>query len=426
MDESDFDPYSAFEDHMGEWVFIGHERFFRPYVIGSGWQPYQNGYWSYDIDFGWTWVSYDPWGFVTDHYGVWRHHGLHGWIWLPFPVGHRHYRPHCVTWFDDDSHGDYVGWYPYYADYPGGYRHGYDDGFNDGFWMGFQAAQQIPKGPSFFLGITVVKRVDVTVVNVFEHRVREDFAINIAVNAHNRKRVRGDIPGGNREKAYGFLQVSSDKDRLAPTGRLRRDKLENGGSIMRAPEDDRRERVKLLKEQRRKMDRPDSSERRHKKHDKTVTAPDRRDNDTVAPPASSKRKHRKFADPQIETSDDIRPRHDTREPKRRAVEAQVENPAILDEPTLEEPKVQIKPRPDTDSRPTKKKRTKIERTDDNNNRVTVVTDDPDSVSIQVGPEDERRHSKDPALSEEARDRDHKDKSKKRKKKNRESEAAVEP
>ncbi len=129
-EHSQFDAVIALKG-MGVWISIGSERFFKPQNTDRDWQPYQHGYWTFDADLGWTWVSYDQWGSVTEHYGVWRHHKTHGWIWLAFED--RRYRPHAVTWFDD---GDYVGWYPYDSAYTAGYQRVSADGFDNGYWEG--------------------------------------------------------------------------------------------------------------------------------------------------------------------------------------------------------------------------------------------------------------------------------------------------
>lgn len=206
-EHSQFDAAIALRG-MGVWISIGGERFFKPDFKSADrdWQPYQHGYWTFDADLGWTWVSYDQWGSVTEHYGVWRHHKTHGWLWLAFED--RRYRPHAVTWFDD---GDYVGWYPYYADYSAGYQHGYTDGFDDGYWEGYRAASRASAADSsFHLGFTVVKRRDVTVDNVWNHRVDQRYVNAIGARGCSDERVRarlvGFYPGGSREIAFEFIQ----------------------------------------------------------------------------------------------------------------------------------------------------------------------------------------------------------------------------
>jgi len=206
-EHSQFDAAVALNG-MGVWISIGGDRFFKPDFqrADRDWQPYQHGYWTFDADLGWTWVSYDQWGSVTEHYGVWRHHKTHGWIWLAFED--RRYRPHAVTWFDD---GDYVGWYPYDSDYTAGYQRGHADGFDDGYWEGYRAASRANTADfSFHLGFTVVRRADVTVDNVWNHRVDQRYVNAIVARGCSDERVRaqrvGFYPGGNREIAFEFIQ----------------------------------------------------------------------------------------------------------------------------------------------------------------------------------------------------------------------------
>ena len=46
------------------------------------WRPYADGYWS-DTDQGWTWISYEDFGWATYHYGRWARLADLGWIWVP-------------------------------------------------------------------------------------------------------------------------------------------------------------------------------------------------------------------------------------------------------------------------------------------------------------------------------------------------------
>lgn len=99
-----FDPNIAV-DGQGRWIIIDGVRYWSHYTYvvdqNDEWTPYQNGYWSWSEGYGYTWVSYDPWGWATEHYGVWRHHGVYDWMWLPFDD--HHYEPSCVTFFDNGS-----------------------------------------------------------------------------------------------------------------------------------------------------------------------------------------------------------------------------------------------------------------------------------------------------------------------------------
>jgi len=68
------------------------------------WRPYLNGHWVY-TDVGWTWVSEEPFGWATYHYGRWTRLRDVGWIWVPG----EEWAPAWVSWRKSD---DYVGWAP--------------------------------------------------------------------------------------------------------------------------------------------------------------------------------------------------------------------------------------------------------------------------------------------------------------------------
>ena len=64
--------------------------------------PYSNGRWVY-TDYGYTWVSADPFGWATDHYGRWV--WANRWVWRPDTT----WGPAWVQWRQGDG---YVGWAP--------------------------------------------------------------------------------------------------------------------------------------------------------------------------------------------------------------------------------------------------------------------------------------------------------------------------
>ncbi|MHC4282669.1 MAG: DUF6600 domain-containing protein [Planctomycetota bacterium] len=75
-----------------------------PAGVRSDWRPYTEGRWAY-TKFGWTWISDEPWGHITYHYGSWVDDPIHGWIWVPGRV----WAPAWVAW---RSNNDYIGWAP--------------------------------------------------------------------------------------------------------------------------------------------------------------------------------------------------------------------------------------------------------------------------------------------------------------------------
>jgi hypothetical protein len=68
------------------------------------WRPYTDGYWTY-TDVGWTWVSYEDFGWAPYHYGRWIRLEDYGWCWVP---GYE-WGPAWVSW---RTGGNYVGWAP--------------------------------------------------------------------------------------------------------------------------------------------------------------------------------------------------------------------------------------------------------------------------------------------------------------------------
>jgi len=71
-----------------------------PARLPAGWQPYQQGAWSWISPWGWTWIDDQPWGFAPFHYGRWL--SLHGrWAWTPGQWGAARpvYAPAQVGWF---------------------------------------------------------------------------------------------------------------------------------------------------------------------------------------------------------------------------------------------------------------------------------------------------------------------------------------
>lgn len=91
----------------GNWIDVADYGYcFQPNVaVGSSdWRPYADGYWAY-TDAGWTWVSYEDFGWATYHYGRWAELDNYGWVWVPgYDWG-----PAWVSW---RTGGDYVGWAP--------------------------------------------------------------------------------------------------------------------------------------------------------------------------------------------------------------------------------------------------------------------------------------------------------------------------
>lgn len=93
-------------DPEGDWIEV--ERFgycWQPNAARRGdWRPYVDGHWAY-TNYGWTWVSEEPFGWATYHYGRWIRLRRQGWVWVPGSE----WAPAWVSWRRSDRH---IGWAP--------------------------------------------------------------------------------------------------------------------------------------------------------------------------------------------------------------------------------------------------------------------------------------------------------------------------
>jgi hypothetical protein len=100
-----------------------------PSAVSTSWRPYEDGHWVW-TDQGWTWITDEPYGWATYHYGRWYDDPEIGWAWVPGDE----WGPAWVSWQEG---GDYVGWAPLppgvdiSASYDSGYGGGY--GYNGGY-----------------------------------------------------------------------------------------------------------------------------------------------------------------------------------------------------------------------------------------------------------------------------------------------------
>lgn len=93
-------------DEYGHWE--QHRRYgdiWVPGDINRDWRPYTVGNWTYTEEFGWYWISTEPWGWATYHYGRWAFDDRRGWFWIPG----EEWAPAWVTWRYSN---EFVGWAP--------------------------------------------------------------------------------------------------------------------------------------------------------------------------------------------------------------------------------------------------------------------------------------------------------------------------
>jgi hypothetical protein len=90
---------------FGDWVLTReHGWAWFPSHAAPHWRPYNDGRWVV-TDYGWTWVSYEPFGWATYHYGRWARDARLGWLWVPGTT----WGPAWVSW---QHGGGFVGWAP--------------------------------------------------------------------------------------------------------------------------------------------------------------------------------------------------------------------------------------------------------------------------------------------------------------------------
>ena len=121
IDPSNSGVYGTEElDANGSWVNDPtYGNVWHPTAVGSDWAPYSAGRWVWEDWYGWTWVSYDPWGWAPYHYGRWFWGPRWGWCWYPGAWGARHFwSPALVGWFGWGGGAGFgfgfghVGWVP--------------------------------------------------------------------------------------------------------------------------------------------------------------------------------------------------------------------------------------------------------------------------------------------------------------------------
>jgi hypothetical protein len=89
----------------GRWIEIDYGVVvWKPTIMNVSWLPYRMGRWVWTYD-GWYWDSYEPFGYITYHYGRWYYDDYYGWLWYP----DYEWAPAWVEWRYSN---DYIGWAP--------------------------------------------------------------------------------------------------------------------------------------------------------------------------------------------------------------------------------------------------------------------------------------------------------------------------
>jgi hypothetical protein len=98
-------------NRYGRWVDVdSYGMAWEPYSVDEDWSPYSVGRWCYRPLWGWTWISYEPWGWLPYHYGRWYYSPHHRWCWLPGPsFAFNFWSPGLVTFYSGPG---WVSWIP--------------------------------------------------------------------------------------------------------------------------------------------------------------------------------------------------------------------------------------------------------------------------------------------------------------------------
>lgn len=96
--------YDSLSQHGNWYASADFGYVWRPAHVSVGWRPYVDGRWAHS-EVGWTFVSYDPWGWAAYHYGRWYLDPYYGWVWVP---GYE-WAPAWVTFYEGPG---WIGWAP--------------------------------------------------------------------------------------------------------------------------------------------------------------------------------------------------------------------------------------------------------------------------------------------------------------------------
>jgi hypothetical protein len=149
-----------------------------PYDMSADWRPYYDGNWEY-TDYGWSWVSNEPFGWATYHYGRWFFDDQYGWAWVPGTQ----WAPAWVAWRSND---DYVGWAPL----PPGAD------WDDQRGLTFAYANTIPSDQWSFVAQTNILDVNINLQVASQSR-------NVTLFGQSRDATRYEVRGG-RPADVGF------------------------------------------------------------------------------------------------------------------------------------------------------------------------------------------------------------------------------
>jgi len=185
--------FQTFYDALGSqgtWIQSSDYGYvWQPTETDPDWAPYTEGHWVY-TDAGWTWVSDEPWGWATYHYGRWVNLDGAGWCWVP---GYT-WAPAWVSWRYGNG---YAGWAPLPPDSFVGVDYT-DDGFSIGigFHIGGDCDGFFGIGPGWYTFLPVTCLGYRSYHGYYCHRGDNYAIINRTTNVTNINVTRGGATVG--------------------------------------------------------------------------------------------------------------------------------------------------------------------------------------------------------------------------------------
>lgn len=221
----------------GNWVDVDDYGYcFQPNVAvsNSNWRPYSDGYWAY-TDVGWTWVSYESFGWATYHYGRWANVRDQGWLWVPG----REWGPAWVSW---RTGGDQVGWAPL----PPRRNRGGGEVVYEGRSIGGQVDIDFDIGPSYY-NFVDVRYIGAPVLREHIYAPSQNVnyinnTVNVTNISYNNSVVYNYGPDYDRLNSYSNRpiqrlrlerQTNADLNAAAQAGSLT--KVQGGALLVAAP-----------------------------------------------------------------------------------------------------------------------------------------------------------------------------------------------
>ena len=223
--------FQTFYDSLGSqgtWIQSSDYGYvWQPDVNDPDWAPYTEGHWVYTDD-GWTWVSDEPWGWATYHYGRWVNLNGTGWCWVP---GYT-WAPAWVSW---RYGGGYCGWAPLPPDSFVGIDYS-DDGFaiGIGFHIGGDCDGFYGIGPGCYIFLPV-NCLGYRSYHGYYHNRGDNFAIiNHTTNVTNINVTRNGANSGVTIGGPMLAQVNAVSQTPVETVRLVRASQPGGGGTLTA------------------------------------------------------------------------------------------------------------------------------------------------------------------------------------------------